>query len=91
MVPFDMTLDETEECEISDPDIHYHIGPYSTKDFKYRLDPFDYEDVKSSTFLTEEETRRYPIPPKEIIYPCVKPVEGDARQSSSLETAVESG
>lgn len=72
MVPFDMTLNETEEWEIPDPDIHYHIWAYSTKDFKDRLDIFDYDEIKPNTFLTGEETRRFRIPPKEIIYRCVK-------------------
>ena len=87
MVPFDMTLNETEEWEVPDPDIHYHIWAYSTSDFKYRLDGFDYQEIKPETFLSEDERTRYRIPPKEIIYRCVKPVESEEKLEASLEMA----
>ena len=85
MVPFDMTLKETEEWEIPDPDIHYHIWAYATPDFKYRLDCFDYQEIKPDTFLTEEERTRFRIPPKEIIYRCVKQVGAEEKSESTLE------
>ena len=85
MVPFDMTLVETEEWEIPDPDIHYHIWAYATPDFKYRLDCFDYQEIKPETFLSKEERTRFRIPPKEIIYRCVKSVESEEKSETSLE------
>lgn len=87
MVPFDMTLRETEEWEIPDPDIHYHIWAYSAADFKYRLDCFEYQEIKPETFLSEDERVRFRIPPKEIIYRCVKPVDSEEKSESSLEMA----
>lgn len=89
MVPFDMTLDVTEEWEIPDPDIHYHIWAYATNDFKHRLDIFNFEEIKPDTFLTAEERVRYRIPPKEIIYRCVKPQT--AARSGVLAGAAQAG
>ena len=85
MVPFDMTLNETEEWAIPDPDIHYHIWAYSASDFKYRLDCFDFQEIKPETFLSEDERTRYRIPPKEIIYRCVNPVDSEEKLEASLE------
>ncbi len=68
-----------------DPDIHYHIWAYSSADFKYRLDCFDYQEIKPDTFLSETERTRFRIPPKEIIYRCVKPVESEETSEASLE------
>lgn len=85
MVPFDMALDETEEWEIPNADIHYHVWAYSTADFKYRLDCFDYQEIKPDTFLSEAERTRFRIPPKEIIYRCVKPVDSEKKSEASLE------
>ncbi len=78
MVPFDMTLDDTVEWEEPDPDIFYHIWAYSIHDFKYRLECFDFQEIKPDTFLTSEERQRYRIPPKEVIYRCVKAHQKDA-------------
>lgn len=72
MVPFDMTLDETVEWEVPDPDIFYHIWAYSLNDFKERLESFTYDEVKPDTFLSSEERVRFGIPPKEVIYRCTK-------------------
>ena len=85
MVPFDMALDETEEWEVPNPDIHYHIWAYATADFKCRLDCFDYQEIKPDTFLSAAERARFRIPPKEIIYRCVKPVDSEERSEASLE------
>jgi SAM-dependent methyltransferase len=89
MVPFDMTLAATEEWEIPDPDIHYHIWAYATSDFKHRLDVFDFEEVKPDSFLTAEERVRFRIPPEEIIYRCVKPLR--TARSATLEAAAQAG
>jgi SAM-dependent methyltransferase len=89
MVPFDMTLGATVEWEIPDPDIHYHIWAYATSDFKDRLDVFDFQEIKPETFLTGEERTRYRIPPKEIIYRCVK--REPSRSSRELAGAAGTG
>lgn len=85
MVPFDMTLDETVEWEVPDPDIHNHIWAYAAPDFKYRLDCFDYQEIKPDTFLSRKELRRFRVPPKEIIYRCVKSVDSEEESEASLE------
>ena len=91
MVPFDMTLNATVEWEIPDPDIHYHIWAYATPDFKERLDVFDFQEVKPDSFLTQEECTRYRIPPKEIIYRCVKQGASAKTQSAPAATSAATG
>lgn len=74
MVPFDMSLDATVEWDEPDPDVFYHIWAYSRFDFKKKLSPFEYEEIRPGSMLSEEERRRYAIPEKEIIYRCVKSI-----------------
>ena len=72
MVPFDMTLEATEEWDEPDPDIYGHIWAYSRFDFKDRLAAFEVEEIKPDSFLSQEEQVRFGVPEKEIIYRCVK-------------------
>jgi len=88
MVPFDMALTRTIEWETPDPDLCYHIWAYATGDFKERLSVFDYTEVTPGSFLSAEEQTRFRIPPKEIIYRCVKqPPQARAKELSPPGTA----
>ena len=72
MVPFDPELVETVEWPEPNPDIFGHIWAYAMPDFKERLDTFDFDEIQPATFLSEQEIQRFAVPPKEIIYRCVK-------------------
>lgn len=72
MVPFDMALAESREWDEPNPDISDHIWAYSIHDFKDRLAVFDVLEITPASYLTPEEQERFGIPPKEIIYRCVK-------------------
>lgn len=82
MVPFDMALTKTIEWEVPDPDLCYHVWAYSTSDFKDRFGELEFEEVTPAGFLSAAEQDRFRIPPKEIIYRCVK------RQSQPASPAV---
>jgi ubiquinone/menaquinone biosynthesis C-methylase UbiE len=72
MVPVDLNRDKTEEWDEPAPDVCGHIWAYSPSDFKHKLDPFQYLEIKPADFLSPEEIRRFRIPDKEILYRCVK-------------------
>ena len=82
MVPFDPALEKTVGWAQPDPDCFYHIWAYALPDFKERLASFDYEEVTPSSFLSEDEICRYRIPPKEVVYRCVKRPQRNARPSA---------
>jgi hypothetical protein len=72
MVPFDMNIEESIEFAEPNPDCFDHIWAYALPDFKFKLDCFDYVEIKPDTYLTPEEQKRYRIPDKEVIYRCTK-------------------
>lgn len=73
MVPFDANTEKTFEYNEPNPELNYHVRAYAVSDFKYRLDRFEWREIKPGDFLSQEETRRFRVPDKEILYRCVKP------------------
>jgi len=72
MVPFMMGWEKTREFGAPDPDVFEHVRGYSIHDFKERLSPFQFEEIKADSFLTADEVRRYRIPDSQVIYRCTK-------------------
>ena len=72
MVPFMMGWEKTREFGAPDPDVFEHVRGYATNDFKARLSPFQFEEIKADSFLTPDEIRRYRIPDSQVIYRCTK-------------------
>lgn len=72
MVPFMMHQTETEEYGKPDPMIFDHMRGYSPRDFKYRLEPFDYEELYPANVLTQDEVKRYKVPDSQVLYVCRK-------------------
>lgn len=72
MVPFMMDWKKTIEFEKPEPTWFDHVRGYAPNDFDDRLDVLDYEKVMPSSFLSEEEIRRYSVPDSQVIYRCVK-------------------
>jgi len=73
MVPFMMGWKKTVEFGAPDPDIFDHVRGYAPGDFSKRLQPFNFEEVCAPTFLSQEEIRRYAIPPdSQVIYRCAR-------------------
>lgn len=76
MVPFIPELKATDEYGAPDPFMFGHVRAYSAKDFEPRLAPFVYRKIGGRDFLSPEEVRRYRIPEKEVLFRCVKRLEG---------------
>jgi len=72
MVPFMMDQTETEEYDTPNPELFDHVRGYSPLDFKERLTPFAYEEIKPETLLSAPEIDRYKIPNSQVIYICRK-------------------
>jgi len=78
MVPFMMDQTATEEYDRPDPELFDHVRGYSPQDFKERLAPFQYEEVRPVALLSEAEIDRYKIPDSQVLYLCRKEGETDA-------------
>ena len=72
MAPFMMHQTETEEYGRPVSDFFDHVRGYSPLDFKYRLEPFAYEEIMPADLLSPEEIARYQIPDSQAIYVCRK-------------------
>lgn len=74
MVPF--MMDQTETIEYGAPrtDIFDHVRGYSPLDFKNRLAPFEFIEIKSDTILSPSEIDKHKIPDSQIIYLCKKKI-----------------
>jgi len=73
IVPF--FPDQPTTIEYGAPNSHMfgHVRAYSPHDFKYRLEPFHYEEWFPASFLSQEEINRFQIPSdSQIIYLCRK-------------------
>jgi SAM-dependent methyltransferase len=71
MVPIDLRNEVSVFFGRPHPDYFYHYWSHA-RDFKEKLSAFDVEEILPSSFLTPEESHRFSIPEKEIIYRCVK-------------------
>lgn len=70
MVPYEPGT--TESYALPEPDPMTHIWMYAVKDFKDRLEGFDVKEIHPKDFMSAQELDRYKVPPKEVIYRCVK-------------------
>jgi len=73
MVPFDPSLDATEEWGKPDPRIYNHVRNYAEADFPERLRDFEVEAIRAPEFLTADERERYKIRDTEVVFYCRKP------------------
>jgi len=73
MVPLDMELPATVERGAPNPLLFDHVRDYSIHDFRERLAPFRFEEVRPESILSFEELDRYKVPLNEVLYRCAKP------------------
>lgn len=73
MVPLDVELPATVEHGAPNPLLFDHVRDYSFHDFRERLTPFQFLEVRPESILSAEEIDRYKVPLNEILYLCTKP------------------
>lgn len=73
MVPFDPSLNASEEWGEPNPELYDHVRNYSGVDFAERLGAFEIEALAAPTFLSEAERERFKIRDTETVFYCTKP------------------